>query len=155
MKLEPGTMLLLGGFAVILAFIVFLLIPQVSGVRAGQMDLLLLEARVRLALVEDLPYEESGVHLFILVREEFFASLAYIRTAAINHGLNVTEFSATEFGGFGISETTVRANLTGSFADVISYVYYLAGGVYNIRYFTLVNAEMASFDVWITIFHEG
>ena len=154
MKLEPVTMLLFGGFAVILVFVVFLLVPQVSAVRTGQMDLRMLEVRARIALDEDLPRTESGVHLHILNREEFFASLAYVRTAAANHGLDVTAFSATEFGGFGASETTVRANLKGCFNDMINYMYYLVGGVYNIRYFSLVNAEATSFHIWISIFHE-
>ena len=156
MKTEPGFLLLLCGFIVIIAFIAFMLIPLISDLRARQVDLQILETRMRIFPEANISYYESRENLQILCRDEFFASLAYIRAAAYSHGLNVAAFIASEIDGFGmsVSETTVRATLTGSFSDAIDFVYYLVGGVYNVRYLSFVNAETTSFDIWLSIFHE-
>ena len=155
MKTEPGFLLLLCGFVAILAFIAFLLIPSISAVRAKQVDLQILEIRTRIIPDANIPYYNSEERLQILNTDEFFASLAHIRAAAYSHGLNVAAFIASEVYSFGldVSETTVRATLTGYFGDAINYVFYLTGGAYNVRYLSLVNGEAASFDVWLSIFH--
>ena len=155
MKVEYRLMPLVCGFILILAFIVFLLVPKVMEVRAAQVDLQILEARARIVPVEIITLDEPGGRLYVLSKDEFFESLAYIRVAALSFGLELTAFSALTSPGFDVSETTVRANLTGRFDKFIDYVYYLAGGVYNFRYLTLINADTASFDVWLSIFHEG
>ena len=156
MKVERGILLLLCGFVALFVFIVLLLVPQVLGVRASQVELRMLETRARIALYVDVPYNGSGGHLFVLCKDRLFVSLAYVRRAAFEHGLDVHAFVASDVDNFGlgVSEMAVRANLTGSFGDAIDYVHYLAVGVYNIRYLSLVNAEEASFDVWFSIFYE-
>lgn len=139
----------------VLAFIALLLVPLVLGVSARQVDLRILEMRVRLAQDVDIHNYEPGEHLHVLSRDEFFASLANIRNAAFGHSLEVASFAASEVDNFGmdVSETTVRASLSGCISDAVSYVFYLAGGVYNVRYLSLVNAETASIEVWLSIFH--
>ena len=156
MKAERGILLLLCGFAALFVFAWFLLVPQVLGVRASQVELRILETRARIAPYVDIPYDGSGEHLFILCKDELFVSLAYVRRAAHEHGLDVVSFVASDVDNFGldVSEMAVRAMLSGSFGNAIDYVHYLAVGVYNIRYLSLINAEEASFDVWFSIFYE-
>ena len=148
-------LMLLCGLAVVLAFISFMLVPLISDVRASQEELQMLELRIRFVPSEILPDDAFGERVHVLDKDEFFASLAYIRVAARSHNLDVTAFAASDAYslGTGVSETVVRATLTGCITNAIEYLYYLVGGVYNVRYFSLVNAETASFDVWISIFH--
>ena len=156
MKVELRFVLLFCGFALILAFIALLLVPSFANVRARQVDLRILESRARMALLTDMSGNEYGGQLHVLSRDEFFTSLAHIRTAASGHGLGVAAFAASEADSFGldVSETTVTLTLTGGFDAVVEYIYYLAGGVYNVRYFSIVNAADGQFYVWISIFHE-
>ena len=157
MMMEHRFLPLICGFAIILAFIAFLLFPQISELRATQVELQIMEARARVLPVEIVTLDESGNHLHILSKDEFFASLSYIRTAAAGFGLELTALYASVADNFGsnVSETTIRINLAGRFSDVVDYVYYLAGSVYNVRYFSLANTDTAGFDVWLSIFHEG
>ena len=156
MTVDYRLLLLVCGFAFIFAFIVFLLVPQGRDVRARQMDLRVLETRARVQPVENVSSDESEERLHVLTRDGLFASLAHIRMAASAFGIEVTAFgaSAFEYLGMGVSQTTVRTSFAGSFGDAVDFVLYLAGGVYNVGYFSLVNAEGAGFDVWISIFHE-
>ena len=147
-------LLLICGFAVILAFVAFLLVPQVRGVRARQLELQVLEIRARIMPVETAALDEPGGHMVVLSKDEFFASLGFIRTSAIGYGLEVVAFDVSIAYGFGMDVATVRANFTGRFCDLVDYVYYLAGGVYNVRYLSLVNADAASLYIWLSIFHE-
>ena len=156
MKPEYWFFLLVCGFAIILAFVALLLVPSIASVRIRHLDLQTLEMRALAVPDEATSNNESGRRLYVLSHDEFFESLANIRVAALAHGLEVTAFSASEAIRFGldINEITVMAQLTGGFDEAIEYVNYLAGGVYNIRYLSLVNTYAASFDVWISIFHE-
>ena len=157
MKTEYRYLLLLCGFIAILAFIALLLFPLVASVRISQTDLRILEARARIVPDAIIPYNESGGHLRILSKDEFFTALAYVRAAALDHGLDVVAFVASEAGNFSVdvTETTVRVTLTGSLDKAVDFVSYMAGDVYNVRHFSLVNAETASFDIWLSIFHEN
>ena len=142
------------GFAIITAFIALMLLPLISIVRANQVELGILETRARLAPSEAVSQTER--HFGILGGDELFSSLAYFRASALEHNLKITEFTAYEVDNFAVdvSETVIRATITGSFEDAVTYVSYLAGGVYNIRYLSFVSAETAVFDVLISIFHE-
>ena len=146
--------LLVCGFAASIAFIALLLVPQISSVRTNQVELGILETRARLVL--DVAVSQNELHLSVLSLDELFASMARIRETAFEHGLDVEAFTASEVDNFGIdvAETVVRATIIGNFEDAVTFVSYLAEGVYNIRYLSLVNAETASFDVLISIFHE-
>ena len=146
-------LLLVCGFAAIMAFVAFLLVPQVESVRSRQLDLQILEIRARMP-VEIVIRDESAGDVNVLSRDDFFMSLANIRAAAAGFGLEVAAFDAAVAYGFGMDETTVRVNLSGKFNDVVDLVYYLAGGVYNVRYLSLVNADTASLYIGLSIFHE-
>ena len=157
MKAEYRLLLMLCGFAIIFAFIALMLVPQITSMRNRLIDLQVFEARARIASEVRFPYYEADRQegLRILCNDEFFLSLANIRYAALVHGLDVSVFVASEVENFGmdVSETAVRVSLTGCFDSAIDYVHYLAGGVHNVRYLSIVNAETANFDVWFSIFH--
>ena len=156
MKIDRWILQLLSGSAVIITFIVLLLAPQITDLRARQMDLLILETRERIALYADTTNVESEELLHILCREEFFVSLANIRAAAQRYGLEVSAFNASDIDNFGagVIETVVRITLTGCFDQAVDYVNYLVAGVYNVRFLSLVNTEATSFEVLFSIFHE-
>ena len=155
MKDRYWLVLPLSGFVVIFAFIFLLLIPSYVSLRARQTDLLILETRTRVVQIEEASYSEHGIRLQVINGDEFFASLANVRVLAHRHGLNVRTFIASEVDNFGmdVSETTVRASFYGYYDRVIEYLLYLAGCVYNIKYLSLVNAEIVNFEIGFSIYH--
>ena len=158
MKAEYRFLLFFCGFAAIFASISFLLVPSIADLRASQTRLQNLEARVRLLGYELAETNDAldGADIRILSKDEYFSALANIRAASLKYGLSDVSFTGLVVYSFdmGVSETIVRVSLTGSFDDVVDYLYYLAGGVYNIRYLSLVSAEPASFEFELSIFHE-
>ena len=155
MKSEYRLLLQLCGFAVIVAFIAFMLAPSIVGLRSSQMDLQSLETRVRLVPEVDAPYHEACGRLRILDWDELFAALADVRAGASMHGFDMASFTVSEVDSFGldVNEAEVRASFSGCFDDAVSYAFYLAGGVFNVRYLSIVTSETTSIDVLISVFY--
>ena len=155
MKTEYRFVLLFCGFAATVAFIAFMLVPSIVGLRARQMDLQFLEARVRLVSESEAPYYAVYESLQVLCWDGLFLAFVNIRAGALSHGLDMASFTASEVSSFGmnVSETTVRALLSGCFDDAINYVYCLASSAFNVRYLSIVSAEAASIEILISIFY--